>query len=294
MQALTSFFTLYFYCCLFSHYCFSLLATKKVEDLKDNAVTEMKVIQDFSKFEKNITMAFVHLVTSITEYLEKVKFSKIRRACILQIKTPTGAKLSPTVVAEINATKNIDELLDTLAVSPYWSWIDIRLLEALVTASGSTAAETILLNYKEVIFSKKLHEILPSAPSKAIKDDYYTKIISKFNKNADDITVADLLTFQTELEKVIMDIGEGTCVLEHIEDGCIKIHWFIPVHAAHHAFESASYRRHIFNGIHLLYLQIGVYPTIVDPMAPELLQSTLSEPQLPTPAGELTFVSSIW
>jgi len=233
------------------------------------------------------------LVASITEHLEQAKFSTIRRACKVQIKTPTGAKLSPTLVDKINATKNLDELLDTLVESPYWSWIDVRLLEAMVTASGSATAEAILLNYKELIFSKKLHEILPCAPSKAISDAYYLKVISKFNKDADKITVADLLTSQTNLEKVIMDIGEGTCVLEHIEDGCIKIHWFIPVHAAHHAFESASYRRHIFNGIHLLYLQIGVYPTIVDPMAPELSQSISSEFQLPVTAGELMFISLV-
>jgi len=254
----------------------------KQENLPDSvsvdAHKEVSSFQDFTKFEKNITNAFVHLVTSITEHLEKVKFTTMRRACIVQIKTPTGAKLSPSFVEKINNTKNLDELLDTLALSPYWSWIDVRLIEALVTASGSAIAESILLNYKKVIFSKKLNEILPSAPSKVISDEYYAKIVSKLDQDADDIMVADLLQLQSKLEKVIMDIGEGTCVLEHIEDGCIKIHWFIPTHIAQHAFESASSRSYLFHGIHLRYLQIGAYSTICDPLASELLHSTPSGP----------------
>ena len=256
---------------------------------------DVSTFKDFSKFEKNIAMAFVHLVASITEHLEKAKFTTMRRACIVQIKTPTGAKLSPTAVENINATKNLDELLDILALSPYWSWIDVRLLEALVTASGSATAEAILFNYKKVIFSKKVHDILPSAPSKEVSDEYYAKIVSKLDKDADDITVADLLKFQSKLEKVIMDIGEGTCVLEHIEDGCIKIHWFIPTHTAHHAFESASSRSHIFHEIQLIYLQIGTYPTIFDPLATEFSQSTSSEPQTRVTAGKIykKFISSL-
>ena len=263
------------------------VGAKQVEASQDDVGKKISTFQNFSKFEKNIRMAFVRLVSSITEHLEKVKFTTMRRACILQIKTPTGAKLSPAVVEKINATKTLDDLLDTLALSPYWSWIDVRLLEALVAASGSTTAETILFNYKIVIFSKKLHEILPSAPSKAVSDKYYTKIASKIDKDADDITVADLLKFQTKLEKVIMDIGEGTCVLEHIEDGCIKIHWFIPTHTAHHAFESASCSLAKFHELNLQYLQIGTYPTIFDPLATELSQAYLSEAQPPVTAGKI-------
>ena len=43
-----------------------------------------------------------------------------------------------------------------------------------------------------------------------------------------------------------MDIIQGSCVLEHIEDGCIKIHWFIPTPYIHQAYKAACLNRHKF------------------------------------------------
>jgi len=254
---------------------------------------EVGTLQDFTMFQNNIIMAFVHLVTIVTVHLEKVKFSTIRRACMLQIKTPTGAKLSRDFVEKIASTKNLDELLDILTVSPYLSWIDLRLLEALAAASGSAIAKRILSNYKEVIFSYKLREVLPITPSKQISDEFYDKIVSKLDQDADKITVADLLKFQSKLERVIMDISEGTCVLEHIEDGCIKIHWFIPAHIAQHAFKSASCNHHKFHEMHLQYLQIETFPTIFDPLATKLSEPYLSQLQPPAITGKVELIDSI-
>ena len=221
---------------------------------------------NFNQF-KSVTTAFVTLTSKLTRLLRKADFHIIRRSCIEQINTPNGAQLLPEDVSAIKTCKNIDELLDVLAISAYWSWIDVRLLEAMVTASDNMNGINLIEKYKNVIFNKKLKEVLPDAPGKEIKEAYYTKIVSKVDKDPNDITVADLLKFQSQLETVIMDIKKGMCILEHLEKGCIEVHWYIPTNCVDKAYQTAKDRRNEFKDLHLLYLKIGHYPVIHDPLA---------------------------
>ena len=154
------------------------------------------------------------LTTSVTKCLSNEDIDIIRKACIVQIQSPNGVQLPPDVVEKIQNTQSLDGLLDILTATKYLSWIDLRLLEALVVASGSSTAQDIVNKYKEVVYSKKLIDILPKAPSKEIRDAYFTKIVSTVGKSSDEITVADLLEFRLQLETVIMDINNGSCVLD--------------------------------------------------------------------------------
>ena len=242
-------------------------------------------IPDFGKFE-DISKAFIQLLSGISKHLRGSKFFDLRRACLAQMKTPSGAKLSPNVIRKIKNTKNLDELLDALVDTPYCSWIDLRLLEALVNASDSTMADTLLSSYKSAIFSKKLCDALPSIPIKEDEEGFYSKMVAKVGKRADEITVNDLLKFQSQLEAVIMDIGEGTCTLAHFKDGCIKIHYYIPTHCTEHAFNSAAMKCHKFHELSLLHIQIGSFPVIYDPLSVCLSQPNIKEPLPPVSAGK--------
>ena len=244
---------------------------------------------DFSKFT-SVSSAFVSLTSSVTKCLANEYFGIIRRACIVQIQSPNGAQLPQDVVEKIQNAQNLDALLDILTATKYWSWIDLRLLEALVAASGSSTAQDIVKKYKEAVYSKKLKEVLPKAPSKKIRDAYFTKIVSKVGKSFDKITVSDLIEFRSELESVIMDIKNGSCVLERIADGCIEIHWLIPTHYVHHAYKAACLNQHKFHEFHLLYLQIGNYPVLLDPLTSHPSQAAVIRPPPPVTAGILAFV----
>ena len=216
--------------------------------------------------------------------LKKSDYGNLRRACITQIHNPGGAELSDTMVEQILARHNIDELFDLLVCSPYWSWIDIRLLEVMVVASENPQAVQLLDNYKNVVFSKKLIDLLPNVPSKRVKEEYYSKVVTKVNQDHNEMTVADLLKFQTHLEVVLMDIKKGVCILEHLQKGCIEIHWYIPTICVDEAYQSARVRCYQFNGHHLQYLKIGHYPVIHDPLGSPDLVST---PSLPVNVGKL-------
>jgi len=245
---------------------------------------------DVTEFD-SITEAFLTLTSNVSKLLQCEDFYTIRRACIEQTNTPNGAQLSPDMKQKIATTNNLNVLLDTLALSPYWSWIDLRLLGALVVASGSSAAKNLLGSYKKVVFSKKLMDIISDVPSKEVKDKHYTKIVSKFNKDLDDITIFDLLKRRSQLETVIMDLKKGTCALSRIEEGCIKIHWYIPTDYIDHVFKSSSTRRHKYHALHLQYLQIGAYDKIYDPSVQLSSYPVAVETPLPVSAGKFSIVT---
>jgi len=249
--------------------------------------TEIISTEEFAKCD-SVGTAFIKLQTKLTKMLVKTDFMSLRRACIAQQRTPGGVQLPEQLETEIRHTQDTNMLLDTLIFSPYWSWIDIRILEAIVEASEISQALQILKNYKTAIFSRKVIELLPDAPSKEIKTKYFTKIGTKLGRNASKMTVEDLLKFQSQLETVIMDIGRGTCVLGHIRKGCIEVHWYIPTHCVDSAYQSASTRCYMFNEIHLLWLQIAHYPVIYDPVIydPLTIPVNVSTPPPPDSTGK--------
>jgi len=181
----------------------------------------------FEEFD-TVSEAFVFLTCQLKLLLAETDFSDLKRSCIEQTNTPGGAQLPDDLVARVKSCENITTLFEVLAESAYWSWIDVCLLKVMAAASGLAEAINLLSNYKRTIFSIKLIDLLPNAPSKIIKEKYYDKLVVKLNRNSKEMTVADLIEFQSELETVLLDIKKGICILEHLEKGCIEAHWYIP------------------------------------------------------------------
>ena len=104
---------------------------------------------------------------------------------------------------------------------------------------------------------------------------------SKINIEPEKITVEVLSQYWLELETLIMTIGNGTCALESVDQGCLEISWLIPIQCRFHAYKSALSNRHKFHQIHLQYLYIESYPLIYDSFTiqPAVLSSLLHLPQ---------------
>ena len=216
--------------------------------------------------------------------LKQADFCALRRAIVQQRKVPRGVQFPDDLYQSIKAAQDLDTLLDLLADSKHWSWVDLRLLETLTTSSGISAAKLLITKYKKVIFPKKLSEVLDKLFMPQQKEDmeaYTTRVGMKILKEPDEITVADLSQFAPVLETVIMDINNGTCVLEHVSKGCLEIYWLIPTHCRFHAYKSALNNRHTFCKIHLQYLHIEPYPPIYDPFTiqPTMLSTLLRLPK---------------
>jgi len=61
----------------------------------------------------------------------------------------------------------------------------------VAAASGLVECIELLTNYRESVFSKKLIDIIPNAPSREVKDKYYSKLVTKLDKDANELTVSD-------------------------------------------------------------------------------------------------------
>jgi len=271
----------YKFVCIFDN-CECIFVPTETSDLSKEVISE----EEFEKFD-NLSSAFTALQRSMTKLLRKTDHLIIRRACIAQTKTPGGTHLSEEIKTRLEMTQNVDMILDVLTRSDYWSWIDVRLLETMVTASGSLQAFESLKNYKAVIFSKKLVDILPHFPGKELNRKQYTKVVSKLNKDPKEMTVADLLKLQTKLEVEILNIASGASLLERLAKGCIEVHWYIPTELADEAFQSAALKYHKFSDMHLQYLLIGNYQMIHDPLDDILV---LQLPPPPTHASKLNSI----
>lgn len=193
-----------------------------------------------------------------------------------------GVQLPDDLKEKIKKAKQLDDLLDVLVESKYWNFVDLRLIEVLVFSSGIQEAKTLVDKYKETFFDTKLIDVLKvftSIPPNQCKE-YTYRVGIKISKEPDELTVGDLAQYRAKLETVIMDINEGSCVLDHIEKGCVKMHLLIPICCSYHAYKSALNNRCKYFSLHLEYLKIGPYPVIYDQFTvqPAILSGLLCSP----------------
>ena len=83
----------------------------------------------------------------ITDALADENFRKLRRACYQEIMMPNSG-LPRTLLGELQATESLDDLLDALAMTPYWNYSDLRLLNAMINSCESLEAKNMLENFK--------------------------------------------------------------------------------------------------------------------------------------------------
>ena len=173
-----------------------------------------KAVVKFSK-DANINAAYNKMTSNIAVILENksVNFKVLRRACIQEIHA-LGSTLPKSLVDKIKPTISLDEMLDVLAQSPYWNWFDTRLLQALVSASGSPEAEEWLESFKATFYAKKVTEVIPYVSIKPFKESI--DIVEKFDKEPKDLTISELLEHKYKLEYEVLDIDEGELVLKQV------------------------------------------------------------------------------
>ena len=194
------------------------------------------------KFSKslNIESAFTRMTSEIERILELQKFPKLRRACVQRISS-LGSNLPRSLIPKIQCTTSLDDMLDVLAPSPYWNWFDTRLLQALVSASGSPEAEQWLESFKATFYAKKVTEVIPYISIKPFKESI--DIVEKFDKNPKDLTISELLEHKYKLEYEVLDIDEGELILSCIKTGCVELTWQIPHELVYQAYTSMK-RKH--------------------------------------------------
>lgn len=157
-------------------------------------------------------------------------------------------------MAEIKASDDLNELFDVLACSPYWNWINIRIMTKMVDVSGVDEAMELVERYKEAVFSRKLVLLLKEIKAINIPADYYTVVEQKWNRSLDEVTVKDLVTQWSKMEE-LFGVKEPTLLLSKVFDGCVEIHWLIPTQLVYHVCCAVFNSRHM--SMSILHLKIG-------------------------------------
>ena len=224
------------------------------------------------------------LSTRLSKLLKSADFSLLKRAFHGQ--NPGGIQLPDGVKAEIKKAKKLDDLLDVLVESKYWNFADLRLINVLVFSSDNQEAKLLVDSYKKAFFSKTLSDVLSTCIRKEVlpphqHKEYTCRVSGKISKEPHEVTVADLAEYCTSLETVIMEIHNGSCALQHIEEGCVKMYLIIPIRCSYHAYKSALNNRRKFHSLHLQYLKIESYPVIYDQFTvqPAVLSTLLCLPK---------------
>ena len=164
----------------------------------------------------------------------------MRRACYEAIRT-IDSTLPISLIDDLKPTKSSDDMLDVLAQSPYWNWFDTRLLQALVSASGSAEAEALLEQFKQIHYSRRVDEILPYVSVVPLKNSVF--FTEKFNKEANELTLLDIINHKHILEYEILDTRDEKIVLRYIKTGCVELTWQVPQELVYRAYTSMK-RKH--------------------------------------------------
>ena len=220
----------------------------------------------------DVDECFSHFTAAMFKILSKAEFPSLRRACLENSNKLGGVTLPSDLKSNIAAAKTLDDLFDVLCDTPYWNWMNIKMLAKMSKASHLPAATELIQQYKEEVYSRKLIEVLQQIPSYGIPGNYYTKAKEKWNKDLNDVTVNDLVNHWSEVEQ-IFDVEEPTVLLDKVINGSIEIHWLIPTELVELTRQSVHSHISIMLRCDVLYFDIGGHVINLQPDAPTTASS---------------------
>jgi len=241
--------------CIIRKYC--IIFIEKLPE-KYKLATE----EDFKKC-KTLNEAFSTLTTKIRPILKNGNFRDIRRSCFEQFNPASGCKLPEEQIKEIKDCKNVDDLFDVLAMTPYWCSLDIRVLEGMAAASDQEDAVATIELYRRVIYPQKFFEfdLCFSAEENNAgygNNEFYTTIKEKYNIDPKTVTVEDLVKHRSHAERRRMCLD--MLAFANIDPGSLVIYWLIPKVTAYYAYYSIKKSCYLSDSI--VSFEINGYPLI--------------------------------
>ena len=82
--------------------------------------------------DEDVDLAFSRLSAFVTKAIEDVNFNVLQRAAIERAKSSKMLPKSEEIVPIIKAADSFQNLCTLLADTPYWNFLDIRMLEAML------------------------------------------------------------------------------------------------------------------------------------------------------------------
>ena len=180
--------------------------------------------------------------------IKNCNLDALQGACVETVSSP-NAFMPTEIIPEIEAAETFHGLCIMLAETPYWNFLDTRMLEAMATASMIPAAQESMENYKKTFFSMKLSEVKPYIPVLHLKRDY-TQVEEVLDKDPREFTIWELHKHRFYLETELFKTGSGTLRYYRIMLGSLIIVWQIHVDDVYQAYSSlkdSQLPSHIFH-----------------------------------------------
>ena len=193
--------------------------------------------EDCETMESTFSTFADKIYDTLKEEIKAEDFKKVRRRCLQNANVIGTISLPKDVQDQILNANDFDDLFDILCSTPYWNWMNIRMLERM--AGNCTAAKQLIKNYKNTVFSRKIKDVISEIPNLKVPEGEYTEVKVKWNKSFDDLTIKDIVTKWNDIEKKF-NVDE-TMVLKSITEGCVEVCWFLPNHLTEHAIYSIKH-----------------------------------------------------
>ena len=185
--------------------------------------------------EEDIDLAFSRLSASVKSTIKDVNFSTLHTAAIERAKSPKMIQKFSEIVPTIKAPTSFQDLCTLLADTPYWNFLDIRMMEAMAAASLIPAAQQSVENFKKTFFGMTLAEAVPYFPIIPQKSGH-TAMIEQLDKDPSKMTIFELHKHRFYLETELLQTGPGTITICRIVIGSMTITWQIHVDHVYKAY----------------------------------------------------------
>ena len=185
--------------------------------------------------DEDIDYAFTKLSAAVTEIIQCSNFYRLQRACIEKARTPKMLHKSNEIIPLIKKANSFEILCSVLADTTYWNFLDIRMMEAMATASRIPAAQETIENFKKTFFSITLKEAAPYFPVIKVKPNH-AELHEDLDWDPSQVTIGELHKHRFYLETEVLNTGPDTCTICRIKIGSVAIVWQIHFDYAYHIY----------------------------------------------------------
>ena len=187
--------------------------------------------------DEDIDHAFTRLSAAVTDMIQHIHFRHLQTACIEKARSPKMLHKSNQIIPVIKEAESFEMLRFMLADTTYWNFLDIRMMEAMATASMIPAAQEAIENFKKTFFSMTLKEAAPYFPVVPVKSGH-TTMHEDLDKDPSQMTIGELHKHRFYLETEVIQTGPDTCTICSIKIGSVTIVWQIHLDSVYQAYIS--------------------------------------------------------
>ena len=219
-------------------------------------VNQVKLKPIHSSVSKQ-SIEFGTLLSEIQDILEnspKLNLDKLKAICFSLTSTENSLMFNSQDVARIKACTSVHGMFYELR--DHWRYDDHPLLYAIVKQSGSPEAMNKLQLFKNKIkYHRKLTELYDQSQfSRTPLPDGYTKMVAIFEKDYDEITLAECEEIQKMLKSYLGDPGPRPPSYDPSDS--IIITWYIPIEAVGRVLEKVYKATSVFPVLSISYFEV--------------------------------------